>query len=325
MSGESQSRESPGQKRTSNDVAVQRTVYLFGQPIAHSLSPAFHNTIFQHLHLPWRYIRLDSKDPEDLAWLMRRDDFVGAAVTMPNKIQAMNHVDIVTAEAQKIGCINTIYVRPKIVEGKDKRLFIGTNTDWIGIQRALLNADPEIKTHLKHHPALVIGGGATCKSAIYALTEGLGANVVYLVNRDPEEAKSAIRSLQKQGLRQEIHYVESVEMAQSLGNPPVVAVSAVPDIAPKTDLEHAARNIVANMIQSESGRDSTRIFLEICYDPTPVTWFSSLAQKFGWKVIDGLDVMEHQAIEQAVLWTEKPLSSLPSELANLAIRQALHR
>lgn len=256
---------------------------------------------------------------------MRRDDFIGAAVTMPNKIQTMNHVDIVTPEAQKIGCINTIYVRPGTVEGVEKQLYIGTNTDWIGIQRALLNADPEIRSHLKDRPALVIGGGATCKSAIYALTEGLGASVVYLVNRDPDEAKSAIQGLQEQGLRQTIHYIESVEMAQSFRNSPIVAVSAVPDIAPKTDSEHAARDIVATMIKSESEHTTPRVFLEMCYDPTPVTWLSSLAQEFGWGVIDGLDVMEHQAIEQAVLWTEKPLSSLPSELANRAIRQSLHR
>ncbi|CAI7587379.1 unnamed protein product [Penicillium bialowiezense] len=316
MIGETKSRDSPEQRHTPNGIALQRTVYL---------SPAFHNTIFQNLHLPWRYIRLDSSDIEDLVWLMRRDDFIGAAVTMPNKIQTMNHVDIVTPEAQKIGCINTIYVRPETIEGVKKQLYIGTNTDWIGIQRALLNADPEIRSHLKDRPALVIGGGATCKSAIYALTEGLGASVVYLVNRDPDEAKSAIQGLQEQGLRQTIHYMESVEMAQSFRNPPIVAVSAVPDIAPKTDSEHAARDIVATMIKSESEHTTPRVFLEMCYDPTPVTWLSSLAQEFGWGVIDGLDVMEHQAIEQAVLWTERPLSSLPSELANRAIRQSLHR
>jgi quinate dehydrogenase len=56
-----------------------------------------------------------------------------------------------------------------------------------------------------------------------------------------------------------------------------------------------------------------------------MTWLATLAQKFGWSIIDGLDVMEHQAIEQSVLWTERPLQSLPTELANKAIREALRR
>ena len=112
-----------------NEVAWQRTVYLFGQPTAHSLSPFFHNTVFQNVGLPWRYIRLDSKDLEDLVWLMRRDDFIGAAVTMPNKVQAMDCVDFCTTEAEKIGCINTIYVRPNLIGGEERQVYIGTNTD----------------------------------------------------------------------------------------------------------------------------------------------------------------------------------------------------
>ncbi|KAJ5720193.1 hypothetical protein N7493_007071 [Penicillium malachiteum] len=188
-------------KQVNKEVTQQRTVYLFGQPIAHSLSPAFHNTIFRHLKIPWCYLRLDSTDLEDLTWFMHRNDFIGAAVTMPNKVRAMDCVDIVTADAQKIGCINTIYVRPNLIGGEERHVHIGTNTDWIGIQRALLSVDPGIRAHLQNHPALVIGGGATCRSAIYALTEGLGARVVYLVNRDPEEAKSAIRGLKEQGLQ----------------------------------------------------------------------------------------------------------------------------
>lgn len=256
---------------------------------------------------------------------MNRDDFISAAVTMPNKVLAMNHVDVVTAEATKIGCINTIYVRPNTSESEGERLLVGTNTDWIGIERALLNADPDIRTHLQNYPALVIGGGATCRSAIFALTEGLGAKLVYLVNRDPEEAQSAIMGLKKAGFQQEIRYLDSVEDVQSIPVHPIVTVSAVPDIAPKTHSEETARNITASIVQAKSSHISPRLFLEMCYDPTPMTWLATMAQKSEWKVIDGLDVMEHQAIEQAVLWTEKPLHSLPSELANKAIRQALRR
>ncbi|KAJ5767418.1 uncharacterized protein N7511_005034 [Penicillium nucicola] len=316
---------SRGKRPTKDEIALERTVYLFGQPIAHSVSPFFHNTIFRNVGLPWRYIRLDSKDPEDLFLLMHRDDFIGAAVTMPNKVQAMDLVDIVTPEARKIGCINTIYVQPSGVGSTKSHGFIGTNTDWIGIQRALVNVDPEIRTRLQNHPALVIGGGATCRSAIYALTEGLGAKLVYLVNRDPEEAKAAIRGMKQEGLRQEIHFLENVEAALSIANSPIVAISAVPDLAPKTDLEQTARDIAATMIQAKPEHISPRLFLEMCYDPTPMTWLATLAQKSDWGVIDGLDVMEHQAIEQAVLWTGKPIQSLPSDLANRAIREALHR
>lgn len=310
---------------TTNKTSLERTVYLFGQPIAHSVSPSFHNTIFCELGLPWRYIRLDSKDTDDLAWLMRRNDFLGAAVTMPNKVQSMDLVDILTVQAQRIGCINTIYSRPDLIGGEERRLLIGTNTDWIGIQRALLKANPDLRTSLEAWPALVIGGGATCRSAIYALAEGLGAKLIYLVNRDPEEAKATIKTLKQNGLRQEVQYLEKLEDLQSVSKFPVVAVSAVPDIAPKTEAERRARSISSAMIQTESECTIRKVFLEMCYDPTPWTWLARMAKESKWEIVDGLDVMEHQAIEQAILWTERPLEELPSRAANEAIRRALHR
>ncbi|KAF3394554.1 hypothetical protein F1880_004821 [Penicillium rolfsii] len=325
--------ENAGPVVDSNDVvsaikdksSLERTLYLFGQPVAHSASPSFHNTIFRELGIPWRYIRLDSKDTEDLAWLMRRDDFIGAAVTMPNKVQSMDLVDVLTIEAQRIGCINTIYSRPNLVGGEERRLLVGTNTDWIGIQRALLKANPNLRSYLEESPALVIGGGATCRSAIFALTEGLGAKLIYLVNRDPEEAMSTIKALKQNGLRQEVRYVETLEYLQSISKFPVVAVSAVPDLAPKTESERTARSICSAMLQTKSDCNIRKVFLEMCYDPTPWTWLANLAKEHEWDIVDGLDVMEHQAIEQAVLWTERPLKELPSQAANEAIRRACHR
>ncbi|CAG8195150.1 unnamed protein product [Penicillium olsonii] len=314
----------PGYERpTIYQVSHQRTVYLFGQPIAHSVSPVFHNAIFRNLGLPWRYIRLDSKDPDDLAWLMHREDFIGAAVTMPNKIRAMEQVDILTPDARKTGCINTIYVRPSGPESEQTRTYIGTNTDWIGIQRALLNADPDFRSRFSNEAALVIGGGATCRSAIYALTEGLGFKVVYLVNRDPAEAKAAIRAMKQEGLSQDIYFVETIEMALSIPSPPTVAVSAVPDLAPKTAPEQAARDMTTALIQRSQESPSPPLFLEMCYDPTPMTWLATAAKSSGWRIIDGLDVMEHQAIEQAALWTGKHIQDLPSSVANAKMRLAL--
>lgn len=310
---------------STNKTSLERTVYLFGQPIEHSVSPFFHNTIFRELGLPWRYIRLSSKDPEDLAWLMRRDDFIGSAVTMPNKVQAMDLVNVLTIEAERIGCINTIYTQPNLSGDDGKKMFIGTNTDWIGIKRALLKANPNIRHDLEQWPALVIGGGATCRSAIYALAEGLGAELIYLVNRDPEEAVSAINSLRKNGLRQEVRYVEKLDDLQFLPRLPIVGVSAVPDLAPKTESERTAREISSSMLQINPHCTVRRVFLEMCYDPIPWTWLANLAKENEWEIVDGLDVMEHQAIEQAVLWTERSLDEIPSQSANEAIRRALHR
>lgn len=110
--------------------------------------------------------------------------------------------------------------------------------------------------------------------------------------------------------------METLEDLQSISKFPVLAVSAVPDIVPKTEPERTARSICSAMIQTKSDCNIRKIFLEMCYDPSPWTWLASLAKEHEWDIVDGLDVMEHQAIEQAVLWTERPLEELLSQAAN---------
>jgi len=63
---------------------------LFGYPIAHSASPAFHNKIFEELGLPNRYTLHDTVHPEnintdihsDMLKIIHSDTFGGASVTM---------------------------------------------------------------------------------------------------------------------------------------------------------------------------------------------------------------------------------------------------
>lgn len=45
--------------------------YLFGYPIAHSLSPLLHQTIFQSLGLNWDYFLLSSTDIKQFLRLIR--------------------------------------------------------------------------------------------------------------------------------------------------------------------------------------------------------------------------------------------------------------
>lgn len=44
--------------------SVERHGYLFGFPIAHSMSPLFHNTVYADLGLNWNQFFLETKDME---------------------------------------------------------------------------------------------------------------------------------------------------------------------------------------------------------------------------------------------------------------------
>jgi quinate dehydrogenase len=293
-----------------------RYVYLFGYPISHSVSPAFHGLIFSHLSLPWRYTPLPSCDVSDLSRVMQQEEFIGAAVTMPNKMAVLKLVHRMTEDARVIGAVNTIYVREtETPAGERTRCFIGTNTDWIGMTKALLRKNALLGSELQQRPAVVIGGGATCRSAIYALTKGLGARLVYIVNRSAEEVNDVITGLRNRGMWQDLIHLETVEQLQQLPNIPPVILGTVPDFPPKSTLEHQARDVIKALFNRfnhsrKQQSENTGIFLEMCNDPSPRTELVRLAEKAGWVIVNGIDVMSFQAIEQDVLWCERPIEEL---------------
>lgn len=50
---------------------LERFGFLFGYPIAHSLSPLLHQTVFQNLGLNWDYFPLPSTDVDSFLKLVR--------------------------------------------------------------------------------------------------------------------------------------------------------------------------------------------------------------------------------------------------------------
>lgn len=52
--------------------------FLFGKKLAASMSPFFHNVIYEHLHLNWEQIRLESADIEVFLKLIDDPGFYGS-------------------------------------------------------------------------------------------------------------------------------------------------------------------------------------------------------------------------------------------------------
>ena len=57
--------------------SVERHGYLFGFPIAHSMSPLFHNTVYADLGLNWNQFYLESTDMELFKKLRQDPKFYG--------------------------------------------------------------------------------------------------------------------------------------------------------------------------------------------------------------------------------------------------------
>ncbi|KAM0542721.1 hypothetical protein ACHAPJ_012654 [Fusarium lateritium] len=293
-----------------------RQTYLFGYPLKHSLAPLLHSTIFRSLDVPWTYELIESVDKADFLPKLKADDCVGAAVTMPHKVVWINECDEVTEEGRIIGAINTVYIRKDEATGKKK--YIGTNTDCIGVREAFLQEFPGVLDQSTGTPALVIGGGGACRSAVYALYKWLGASEIYLVNRLKEEADAVIESFSGIEDGPKLTFISSLEEAKKLSTPRLV-VGTVPDLAPSTAGEIVTRDVVREFVQ----REDKGFVLEMCYHPNIITWFYHLAESNGWKVLPGTVSMVHQGIAQEVLWMERPLNEMPLQAAKEAIAKAL--
>lgn len=131
-------------RRLEQGLIVPKRYYLFGTPIAHSMSPAMHNGAFDALLMPHKYSLQDSSSAADYRNLIRQPTFGGASVTIPLKEAIIPYLDEVRGAALHIGAVNTIVPEEKgtgddVRVGKEREghRLVGFNTDWQGMLRPI--------------------------------------------------------------------------------------------------------------------------------------------------------------------------------------------
>ncbi|KXL51156.1 hypothetical protein M433DRAFT_60806 [Acidomyces richmondensis BFW] len=291
---------------------LDRHGYLFGYPIAHSMSPIFHQTIFNGLGLRWSQLPLPSTDIEQFLQLIKHPKCFGSAVTMPHKVQIMQYLDEVTPEGRAVGACNTIFRRGS--------KFVGTNTDTIGVRESFYQNVQKPEEIFHGRPALVIGGGGAARSAVYALIHFMKCSSVYLVNRDASEVDAVISWCKSQGYGDGLTHVATPSQARALEGPGAI-VACVPNFPPVTEAEKEAR-VVTEVFLNKPHKGA---ILEMCYHPTVWTELAELADKAGWQVILGTEAVIYQGLEQDRYWTGREISEMPIDDAKQVIAQELKK
>jgi quinate dehydrogenase len=282
--------------------------YLFGYHLRNSLSPLLHATLFESLNIPWTYTIVESTDKNDFLPKLKAEDCIGSAVTMPHKVAFMSELDDITDEAKAVGAINTVFLRRR--DGRVR--YYGTNTDTIGIREAFLQNCPGVLGQTRGKPALVIGEGGACWSAIYALWAWLGVSRIYMVNRLKTEVDVIVEVFKTSGVDVELIYVDSVKQARPL-EAPVLVVATVPDFPPQEPGEILVREVTNAFLEKEE----KGVVLEMCYHPNIETEFFRLAERNDWRVLPGTEPA------QQVLWLEKLLEVFDVEMAKSMIMSRL--
>lgn len=159
-----------------------RILGIFGDPVAHSLSPLMQNAALAQVDIDALYVPFHVR-PDALAHAvagLRALDIWGVNVTVPHKERVCQYLDQIDTEAQLIGAVNTIVNR----DGE----LIGYNTDGRGLIRSLRDDLDFVSTGKR---ILLLGAGGACRAALVALGREKAA-WIGVANRTPSRSEALV-------------------------------------------------------------------------------------------------------------------------------------
>ena len=249
-----------------------RIAAVFGDPIAHTASPAMHNAAFAACGLNWAYIacRVDPQKLRSALYGARDLGFAGVNLTVPHKVLALEIVDDVDPEARQLGAVNTVVFEPS---GRMR----GYNTDGYGFTKALAE---DFGFNPTGRRILIVGaGGAGRALATKCVLEGAGK--VYLANRTAAKLDT---------MRERCHVLSLAEVPAVLDDVELIVNATSVGLKPgeTLNLKPGGRHLVYDTI----------------YNP-PETELLRAAKATGARAANGLSMLLHQGARAFELWTQQ--------------------
>lgn len=257
---------------------------LLGYPLGHSLSTYIHEAGFKSLGLDYTYELLETS-PENLVdriKSLKYNNYAGFNVTIPLKLPVTMFLDEIDSSSDLVGAVNTVVINP------DKTLK-GYNTDVIGFR----NAIPE-DIVLQGKNAGVLGTGGAARAAIAALV-GMEIKSIKIFTRNIPNSLGLLKYLEEHYTNTEFN-VYQIEHIRNLSDIDIL-VNCTPigmqgrgaDYTPVEEKE------LCTLPQGA-------VVYDVIYNPKR-TVLLKLAQKNGYRTINGLDMLVSQAVEAEKIWT----------------------
>ncbi len=247
---------------------------VFGQPIAHSLSPRIHAAFGARLGIAIDYRAIEAGAGEFPARLaaFARDGGRGANVTLPLKQDALVLCAALSDRARRAGSVNTL-----IRVGES---WHGDSTDGAGLLRDLRERhgfEP------RDRRVLLLGAGGAARAAAFAFADA-GARELVIANRT--HARAA-------GLAQAIGAVASATALDALEAPGrfdlVVNASAAGHAGASTALP---RTLL----------DAHTLCYDLSYGKAAQPFLDAAREAGARRVSDGLGMLVEQAAESFAAW-----------------------
>ena len=263
---------------------MTKKVFLIGHPVGHSISPTFQQAAFDYHGMDVTYQAIDV-DPHQLQRAvddLRKEDILGANVTVPYKELIIPMLDSGSDDVAAIGAVNTVVN----TEGQ----LVGNNTDAEGFLKSTLssiNIDPSGKS------VLLLGAGGAARAVAVALAKR-GASSIFIANRDLDRAHRLVDTLRPIG---------NISGAIGLSSTKLEAIAYSSDIivnctslgmsgGPHPDLSPIDKKFIP--------KGSTVI--DLVYNPS-VTPILRDAQEVGAQTLGGLTMLVYQGSISFKMWT----------------------
>lgn len=251
---------------------------VVGEDVTKSGSPAIHNTGFRKHNMDSCYVPISGEKFSDIFNFAKKINIQGLSITAPFKEEAYNCADKIEGVAAEVMAINTMVNKNGV--------WVGYNTDTIGIQNALLKFLGN--TSLKDKKIAVIGAGGAAKAVCFMLhsLQDVAPENVCVFNR----TKSKAEKLSKQfGFKANPLFSAATKLAE-FSDLIIQCTTAGSVLEPNVD-----------PIPFYQFTGKEKVF-DVVYEPE-ATKLLVRAKKSGCAVCNGYTMLQEQAFEQFKLFT----------------------
>lgn len=291
-------------RTAAGDVDPPIRLGVFGDPVAHSLSPQLQNAALETCKIDTRYARFHIRANELRSALsfLRDLDFIGINLTVPHKIAAFTQIDQADESAARPGAVNTIRVR-------DEKL-IGSNTDGEGFLRAVRN---EFSVDVRDLRVMVIGAGGGTGHAIAWECALDNCERLVLVNRTYEKAQALAEQLRP--------YFAGPRVLGPAARLEAVAWQESAMRAQLADIDLVVNATPLGMNLSDPSPVPTRLLaphhmvFDCVYGPSRTSLLRA-ADEVGARGANGLSMLLHQGALSFAIWfdREAPIDAMRKAL-----------
>jgi shikimate dehydrogenase len=249
---------------------------LFGDPVAHSLSPVLQNGWIKDNRLDAAYValRVAADDPAAAFAALRAVRFHGANVTVPHKEAACSAADRLDEPAAALNAVN-------VLRWEADGSVSGFNTDAPGLIAALDECHAGWRS--RTGAALVLGAGGAARAAAWGLAHA-GVRRILIANRTFARAEEAARRTPRAQAFAWDQLGDLFESADLIVNATTLGMAGAPSI------DWPVRRAPSHCI-----------VLDLVYAPMETKLLRSAAAR-GLTAVDGLGMLIHQGALAFGLW-----------------------